>query len=111
MWIATLDFWAPVHRTVVDIASLALLLIGVARLILHDWEFLKRSAWDAERKSTVKDDSFPSLDENELAELEEVLQNYAEISTRIFKRLEKVKEERKSRERPAPSKIREYGRQ
>jgi hypothetical protein len=39
------DLYPSIHRTAVDIASLILLLIGLARLVLQDWKSLKRSRW------------------------------------------------------------------
>jgi hypothetical protein len=36
------DFYSSIHRTIVDIAALALLVIGLARIILHDWRALER---------------------------------------------------------------------
>jgi hypothetical protein len=42
MQLLTPDFYSSIHRTLVDIAALALLVIGLARIILHDWNTLER---------------------------------------------------------------------
>jgi hypothetical protein len=42
MQLLTPDFYSSIHRTLVDIAALALLVISLARIILHDWNTLER---------------------------------------------------------------------
>ena len=42
MQLYTPDFFSLIHRTLVDIAALVLLVIGLARLVLNDWKTLVR---------------------------------------------------------------------
>ena len=42
MQFLTPDFYSSIHRTLVDIAALALLVLGLARIVLHDWKTLER---------------------------------------------------------------------
>lgn len=42
MQVAPSDLWSSVHRTLIDVASLMLLAIGLARIILHDLKSLKQ---------------------------------------------------------------------
>lgn len=42
MRLLTPDFYASIHRTLVDIAALTLLALGLARIVLHDWKTLER---------------------------------------------------------------------
>ena len=49
------DFYSSVHRTLVDIASLALLVIGLVRIILHDLTNLRRPRRPRKRARLTKD--------------------------------------------------------
>jgi hypothetical protein len=54
MQILSPDFYSSVHRTLVDIATLALMVIGLVRIILYDLTTLQRRCRPKKRARMTK---------------------------------------------------------